>query len=103
MPPRACPLTGATGAAAQQHGLLLVQFETAHALHRKLQHLEGGAVQVKELAAFLAHQVHLFFAAAGARVAVLQLVVLSGAHDLYAARLFEPRKVPVDGTERNIG
>ena len=86
------------GAAAKQHGLLLVKFESA-ALHRKLQHLEGGAFQVKELAAFLAHEVHLFFALAWTRLAVAQLVVVVGTDNLYDAGLFHTGQVPVYSTQ----
>ena len=86
------------GAASEQHRLLLVQFETA-ALYRKLQHLERGAFQVEELAAFLAHEVHLFFAASGTRVAVAQLVVVVGSDNLHDSRLFHAGQVPIYSAE----
>lgn len=54
---------------------------------------------MEKLAAFFAYEVHLFFAAAGACIAVLQLVVVIGANNLYHARFFESGEVPVDGAE----
>ena len=86
------------GATAEQHRLLLVELKSA-ALYRKLQHLERWAFQVKELAAFLAYEVHLFFAAAGTRVAVAQLVVVIGTDNLYDAGLFHTGQVPVYSTQ----
>jgi hypothetical protein len=54
---------------------------------------------MEKLAAFLAYEVHLFFATAGACIAVLQLVVVVGADNLYHARFFESGKIPVYGAE----
>ena len=78
--------------------MLLVELKPA-ALYRKLQHLERGAFQVEKLAAFLAYEVHLFFAAAGTRVAVAQLVVVVGPDNLHDSRLFHAGQVPIYSAE----
>ena len=43
-----------TRTATQQHRLLLIQLETIHAHHRKLQHLERGAIEAALRSAALA-------------------------------------------------
>ena len=58
---------------------------------------------MEELAAFLTYEMHLRLAPARARIAVLQFLVLLGPHNLHNTSLFEPRKVAVDGAERNRG
>ena len=54
---------------------------------------------MEKLAAFFAYEVHLFFAAAGTRIAVLQLVVLGGTDNLDHSGFFEPGKVPIYSTQ----
>ena len=58
---------------------------------------------MKELTAILAHQVHLGFATARTRIAVLQFVVLGRTHNLDQSGFFEPGKVPVNGAQRDFG
>ena len=58
---------------------------------------------MEELAATLTHKVHFRLATPRASVAVLQFVILGGSDNLNCPSFFQSGKVPVDGTQRDLG
>ena len=70
---------------ADQNRLLVIELEPVQAGDGMQENAERGAFQMEKLAAVFADKVHLGFAAARARVAVLQFLVFLGSHDLYDA------------------
>ena len=74
---------------AYQNRLLVVELKPVQAGNGMHQETERRAFQVEKLAAILADQVHLGFAAARTRVTVLKFLVFFGAHNLHDVRFLE--------------
>ena len=74
---------------AYQNRLLVVELKSVQTGDGMHQETECRPFQVEKLAAILADQVHLGFAATGTCVTVLKFLVFFGTHNLHDVRFFE--------------
>ena len=91
----------AIGAVAYQNRLLVVELKPVQTGDGMHENTERRPFQVEKLATILADEMHLGFAAARTRVAVLQFLVFLGSHNLYDTCFFETRKIAVNRAWRN--